>query len=109
MEIIYFFEYRFPKPADFHFEMKQSSTASPRARRLLSCPERPWGPFRQILQRPSAVASAAQSPCSPDLKKSPGKPPIHGLNPKNIVPAVFPSLTPTTCALFAACALRIPA
>lgn len=38
MEIIYFFEYRFPKPADFHFEMKQSSVGSPGSGRLLRAP-----------------------------------------------------------------------
>lgn len=64
MEIIYFFEYRFPKPADFHFEMKQSSPASPGARLILCCPERPRGPFLQILEHPSAQG-CGQRPSEP--------------------------------------------
>ena len=67
MEIIYFFEYRFPKPADFHFEMKQSSAGSPGAWSLLRSSARPGGPFLLDQARthvPSAVASAQWSPVS---------------------------------------------
>lgn len=47
MEIIYFFEYRFPKPADFHFEMKQSSTGFP-GRALPARPGEAGEPFPQV-------------------------------------------------------------
>lgn len=64
MEMIYFFEYRFPKPADFHFEMKQSSAGSPGARSLLRSSARPGGPFSQgraCTHIPNAAASAQRS------------------------------------------------
>ena len=71
MEIIYFFEYRFPKPADFHFEMKQSFADSLGAGRLLRSPVRPGGPFLQGRARthsPNAVATAQRNPIFQDLK-----------------------------------------
>lgn len=71
MEIIYFFEYRFPKPADFHFEMKQSSADSLGAGRLLRSPVRPGGPFLQGRARthsPIAAAIAQRNPIFQGLK-----------------------------------------
>lgn len=51
MEIIYFFEYRFPKPADFHFEMKQSSAGS-------------LGPGEQAALTPAAQGTLSVGPCA---------------------------------------------
>lgn len=61
-----FFEYRFPKPADFHFEMKQSSAGSPGSGRLLRSPARPQEPFLKgpaRTQIPSAVPSVQVESC----------------------------------------------
>lgn len=79
MEIIYFFEYRFPKPADFHFEMKQSSAGSPGAGARCAYPRGLGDPCRRAGRAPASpgprpVPRGASFPGSETTRR--GKP-IH--------------------------------